>query len=246
MVLEKRNDSISKMIEQLTVFGLYGEYLIKDTDIESFFNVYEDIVSKMKLTIKHKSATQDDAQHFSIYGNRLTSIFLSRVPITNLMRAGMQQGIELNISRYDKDLVINLGVLPYDEIMDEEEGFLITQGMLEHIADNKFNREIYDYILEDFKVNGLELDPIIPEEYRRLTESSPYIYYPKSNLYEYKKDCVCPECKYNFTANLMLESKIQSECSTNSQIGLIWVLESLYILQNYLFYGKPRGHKKIL
>jgi hypothetical protein len=214
MVLEKKNESVSKMIEHLTMNGLYGEYLIKDTDIESFFNVYENIVSKMKLTIKRKSATEDDAQHFSIYGNRLTSIFLSRVPIANLMRAGMQQGIELNVSRCDKDLIIKLGVLPYDELMDEEEGFLITQGILEHISDNVFNREIYDYILNDFKANGLELNPESPEEYRKLVKNSPYIYYPKSNLYEYKKDSICPVCKYNFTANLMLESKKEGEGST--------------------------------
>jgi DNA-directed RNA polymerase subunit RPC12/RpoP len=216
MVFEerKRDKTITKLIESLKTNGTYGEYLIRNSDIQSFINRYEEIISRMKVSVWHKSATEDDAQHIAIYGNKITAPFLGRIPGANLTRHGMLQGIELNISRYNEDLVVKLAVLPYSEKYYEEEGFLITQGILERITDNKYSREVYDKIIDDLKSHGYFLIPEIPDQYFREAETSPYVYYPKSNLYEFFRDTSCPDCSYQFTADLMLKSKLQKETET--------------------------------
>jgi hypothetical protein len=210
----KNNEGIGKLIDCLKTNGTYGEYLLESSDIRSFLDRYEDIISKMKVSVWHKSATEDDAQHIAIYGNKITAPFLGRIPGGNLTRHGMLQGIELNLSKYNEDLVIKLAVLPYSVEYYEEEELLITQGILERISDNKYSREVYNKIIDDLKSHGYFLIPDIPDQYFREVETSPYVYYPKSNLYAFVKDTSCPDCSYQFTTDLMLKSKHQKDAET--------------------------------
>ena len=191
-----------------------GEFLIKSYKMETLLQKFDEILFEMNLKVKRKSSNEDDASYLAIYGDRLSSTLARMAQIGRLTELGKLQGVKIEITRYEDDLALELSILPFTELFDDQEYYLPTQIDLEGIFDGVYSKKMYDEILQRLTNQGVQLISGIPKEYKELAEKSPFKYLPLINKYELYLEIACPNCKYEYTGRILVVSKGNRSANT--------------------------------
>ncbi|TLZ69955.1 MAG: hypothetical protein E6K10_09245 [Methanobacteriota archaeon] len=94
----------------------------------------------------------------AIWGSKATAVLVkSFVPFGSLMKSGKRLGAEAEIYQNGADVVFRVAVVPYMELFDSPEIFLLSQGVFEKITDDGFSRQKLTEILGRVGALGVRL-----------------------------------------------------------------------------------------
>jgi hypothetical protein len=92
----------------------------------------------------------------AIWGSKATAVLVKGfVPFGSLMKSGKRLGAEAEIHQAGNDVVLRVAVVPYMELFDSPEMFLLSQGLLEKITDDSFSREKLDEVVDRMVALGV-------------------------------------------------------------------------------------------
>jgi len=77
------------------------------------------------------------------------------VPFGSLMKSGKRLGAEAQIYQYGADVVLRVAIVPYMELFDTAEVFLLSQGVFEKITDDSYSRGKLDEVLKRMAAIGV-------------------------------------------------------------------------------------------
>ncbi len=83
----------------------------------------------------------------AIWGSRLKAILVGHLPFGKLVKSGRRLGAE--VEAYDQGNVVALrfAVVPYMELFNRPEVFLLSQGLMEKLTDDAFSRDKLNEVL---------------------------------------------------------------------------------------------------
>lgn len=120
--------------------GAYRELVLR-MDVDQ-------VAEKVARALEAAGFTRVERQHIpdgislrAVWGSKLKAFLLSLVPFGKYLRAGKRLGAEVEVVKRGRDALLRLLVVPYMELFDRPEIFLITQDIVEKLTDDSFSRE---------------------------------------------------------------------------------------------------------
>ena len=118
--------------------GAFGQYVIKNQTIGSFTPLYERILYECRFNTKERTWDGYIARHKAIFGSKGSSFAVSAfVPFGSLMEEGNRYGAEAEMYQHGPDVILRLLVVPYMNLFDSHDYFLLTQGVFEKVMDDE-------------------------------------------------------------------------------------------------------------
>jgi len=127
--------------------GAYGQYMIRGQTVDTFLPGYERALVDSGFAVKEVAPQGSLIRHKAIWGSKGKAFLVGQIPFGKLLKAGKRLGAETEISQYGRDVLFRILVVPYMELFDKHEVFLISQGIFEKITDDEFSREKLNEIL---------------------------------------------------------------------------------------------------
>ncbi len=93
--------------------------------------------SKFKILESH----DEDGRGFlkAVWGSKLKSYFVGNLPLGKLFKSGKRLGAEVEVSQQAAGTAVRILIVPYMELFNRPEVFLISQGILEKLTDDSFS-----------------------------------------------------------------------------------------------------------
>ena len=73
------------------------------------------------------------------------------VPFGKWKRRGQRVGIEVHLQPCAWGVLLGMAAVPYMELFDAKEIFLISQGLIERFVDNEYSEEIWEQLISNIK-----------------------------------------------------------------------------------------------
>ena len=130
--------------------GAFGQYIIKNQNLNSFMPIYEHVLNEYKFYIKKKSWDRKILRHKAVFGSKAKAFAVSAFTpfhLGEIMEEGNRYGAEAEIYQYGSDVILRLLIVPYWTLADEREIFLLSQGLIEKMVDDKISRRKLDEIV---------------------------------------------------------------------------------------------------
>ncbi len=110
-----------------------------------------DLISKALKKSRFKMLESGSEGHQgylkAVWGGKLKSYFIGNLPFGKLVKSGKRLGAEVEITTHGSGSYVRLLVVPYMELWNRPEVFLISQGILEKLTDDSFSRKKLDEVM---------------------------------------------------------------------------------------------------
>jgi len=152
-------------------------------------------LSRNGFRLIEESRVGDQILIRAVYGSRFFFLLHKFLPFASIMKIFQRCGCEARFWKSDDGILAEVYVIPYMEVLDREEIFILTQNWLERRVDERLSNEMWDKIFDD-----LRLDWQSTRHYDRVPESIPTA---KGAARRYSDSCpprynarYCPYCEY--------------------------------------------------
>jgi len=138
-----------------------GEFFVPNMNVEAFLPVFERILTLNKFKVKQKKKTkQGDLFVKAVWGSRFKAHFMrSLIPFADFFKGAQRAGCEAYLREVPNGLTLRMAVVPYTELFDRREVFLLSQGIIERFTDNRLTNELWQNILNGLASSGVQLLP---------------------------------------------------------------------------------------
>ncbi len=83
----------------------------------------------------------------AVWGGKLKSYLIGNLPFGKLLKSGKRLGAEVEVTGHGSGSHVRLLIVPYMELWNRPEVFLISQGILEKLTDDSFSRKKLDEVM---------------------------------------------------------------------------------------------------
>ncbi len=139
--------------------GAAAQFVIRGDQVNRVLAVYERALADSGFEVRKRdpwgaAGWRDKA----IWGSKAKAYLVNRmVPFGSLTKSGKRLGAEAEMYQYGTDVVLRVVIVPYMELWDSPEVFLLSQGVFEKITDDSFSRKKLDEVLQRVAALGVRL-----------------------------------------------------------------------------------------
>ncbi len=139
--------------------GATAQFVIRGDHVNRVLGAYERALVDSGFEVRERNPWGSaDFRHKAILGSKAKAVLVkSFVPFGSLMKSGKRLGAEAEIYQYGPDVVLRVAVVPYMELFDSAEVFLLSQGVFEKITDDGFSREKLNEVVGRVAALGVRL-----------------------------------------------------------------------------------------
>lgn len=142
------------------VKGAYDVFLIRNMHVQHIIQHFEYMLHEAEFNCKEHYWWGQIYRGRYIWGDSAKAFLVSGyVPFGSLMKDGNRYGAEFEIYQSGPNVVLKLLIVPYMAIFDRRDIFLLSQGILESMTDDKRCREFMNQILSRLQYKQIYLEP---------------------------------------------------------------------------------------
>jgi len=137
--------------------GAVAQFVVRGTQVNNVLGAYERALVDSGFEVRKRDPWgQAGYHHKAILGSKAKAYLVNRmVPFGSLMKSGKRLGAEAQIYQYGADVVLRVAIVPYMELFDTAEVFLLSQGVFEKITDDSYSRGKLDEVLKRMAAIGV-------------------------------------------------------------------------------------------
>lgn len=152
-----------------------GTFIIQNTRIRDFSSWLSFTMENMGWQIKEQIPKGDELVIKGVTRSKLEAwMWHHFVPFGKWMKRGQRVGIEAHLKPCAYGVLLGIAVVPYIELFDAKEIFLITQGLVERCVDNKYSEETWEELIsvirQRYKLTSAENAGFIPNAYLKCSK----------------------------------------------------------------------------
>lgn len=125
--------------------GAVAQFVFRNATVNQVLAGYERALVDSEFQIKQRQPWGEAGYvHKAIWGGKAKAYLVGQIVplgLGKLMKSGKRLGAEAQIYQHGNDVVVRMAVVPYMELFDRSEMFLLSQGIFEKITDDDFSRE---------------------------------------------------------------------------------------------------------
>ncbi len=142
--------------------GAGGLFVVQGDQVNRVLAAYERALTEAGFAIKSRDPWGPAGfRHKAIWGSKAKAYLVNRmIPFGELTKSGKRLGAEAELYQYGADVVLRVVVVPYMELWNSPEVFLLSQGVFEKITDDSFSRKKLDEVVRRLAALGVRLAPV--------------------------------------------------------------------------------------
>jgi len=126
----------------MTTTGATAQLTFPGRSVQDLLAAYERALVDSGFEIRQRQWTGQYFHHKAVIGSKAKAYLVRRiVPFGELTKAGNRLGAEAQIYAWGDQAVLRLAIVPYMELFDRAEVFLLSQGIFEKIKDDAWSGE---------------------------------------------------------------------------------------------------------
>ena len=139
--------------------GAAAQFTIRGDQVNRVLGAYERALTDSQFEIRKRDPWGPAGwRHKAIWGSKAKAYLVNRmVPFGSLTKSGKRLGAEAEMYQYGNDVVLRVVIVPYMELWDSPEVFLLSQGVFEKITDDSFARNKMNEVLGRVAALGVRL-----------------------------------------------------------------------------------------
>jgi hypothetical protein len=121
--------------------GSFRELTLEGTDVRDAMEEVSRALEAAGFTIHQRGRSGDKGNLRAVWGSKTKAFLMGFVPFGRYLKAGKRLGAEVEITKGEGGAKVRILVVPYMELFDRPEIFLVSQDFLEKLTDDSFSRE---------------------------------------------------------------------------------------------------------
>ncbi len=137
--------------------GAVAQLVVRGVHMNNVLAAYERALADSGFEVRKRDPWGAAGYHHkAVLGSKAKAYLVKQVvPFGSLMRSGKRLGAEAQVYQYGADVVLRVAVVPYMELFDTPEVFLLSQGVFEKITDDSYSREKLDEVVGRMQAMGV-------------------------------------------------------------------------------------------
>ena len=129
-----------------------GTFIVQNTTVQEFCSWIDLMMENLGCQVKEKTRRGDELVIKAVTRSKLEAwVWHHFVPFGKWMRRGQRVGIEVHLQPCAWGVLLGMAAVPYMELFDAKEIFLISQGLIERFVDNEYSEEIWEQLMSNIK-----------------------------------------------------------------------------------------------
>lgn len=129
-----------------------GTFIVQNATIVDFSSWIGSVIENLDWQIKEQIRRGDEFVIKAATRSKLEAwVWHKFVPFGKWMRRGQRVGIEVHLQSCAGGVLVGMAVVPYIELFDTKEIFLISQGLIERFVDNRYSEEVWEQLMSKIK-----------------------------------------------------------------------------------------------
>ncbi len=119
--------------------GAMQELYLENRGVTDALHLVGNALERAGFTVRDTSSTDTQGYLKAIWGGKLKSYLVGHLPFGKLFKSGKRLGAEVEAAWRGSGTAVRVLVVPYMELFDRPETFLLSQGILEKLTDDGFS-----------------------------------------------------------------------------------------------------------
>ncbi len=131
--------------------GALQEFILERIGVRAAMDLISKTLEKSKFKILESGGSESQGFLKAVWGGKLKSYFVGNLPFGKLFKSGKRLGAEVEVTAHETGSYVRLLIVPYMELWNRPEVFLISQGILEKLTDDSFSSKKLNEVMERLK-----------------------------------------------------------------------------------------------
>lgn len=131
--------------------GAHQEFILERVGVEATAGLLTKALEASGFKILESRGDANQGFLKAVWGGKLKAHFVGNLPLGKLFKSGKRLGAEVEVRAHEAGTFVRLLVVPYMELWNRPEVFLMSQGVLEKLTDDRFSRKKLDEVMERLK-----------------------------------------------------------------------------------------------
>jgi hypothetical protein len=127
--------------------GALQEFILDNMGVRAAVGLISKALEKSKFKILESGGEGNRGHLKAVWGGKLKSYFIGNLPFGKLVKSGKRLGAEVEVTAHGSGSYVRLLIVPYMELWNRPEVFLMSQGILEKLTDDSFSRKKLDKVM---------------------------------------------------------------------------------------------------
>ncbi len=126
--------------------GVAGQYLINGATVQRALEGVRWALEASGFRVKDIRGDHQTGRLRAVWGGKLKAYLVGHLPFGKMVRSGKRLGAEVEARAQPGGVWLGLAVVPYMELLDRPEVFLLSQGIMEKLTDDSFSRDKFNEV----------------------------------------------------------------------------------------------------
>ncbi len=140
--------------------GAMQELFLENVSVTEALNSIANALEAADFRILESKSEDGKGFLKAVWGKKLKSYLVGNLPFGKLFKSGKRLGAEVEAIHQGTGVSARLLVVPYMELFDRPEVFLISQGILEKLTDDSLSRKKLDVVMANLQQPAAPPEPI--------------------------------------------------------------------------------------
>lgn len=131
--------------------GALQEFVLENFDVGRTIGWLTKVLEASNFKVLESGGDGSHAYLKAVWGSKLKSYFVGNLPLGKLFKSGKRLGAEVDVTAHGSGSYVRLLIVPYMELWNRPEVFLMSQGILEKLTDDSFSRKKLDEVMTRLK-----------------------------------------------------------------------------------------------
>lgn len=131
--------------------GALEEFILDNIGVAPAIDLISRVLKESDFKLLDSGGTDGQGYLKAVWGGKLKSYFIGNLPFGKLFKSGKRLGAEVEVTAHGSGSYVRLLVVPYMELWNRPEVFLISQGILEKLTDDSFSRKKLEEVMTRLK-----------------------------------------------------------------------------------------------
>ncbi len=127
--------------------GALQEFILDNMGVQAATGLISKTLKKSAFKILESGGDGNRGYLKAVWGGKLKSYLIGNLPFGKLIKSGKRLGAEVEVTGQGSGSYVRLLIVPYMELWNRPEIFLMSQGILEKLTDDSFSRKKLDEVM---------------------------------------------------------------------------------------------------
>lgn len=142
--------------------GASQEIIFENTRVVDVLGAIAHALTACKFKVLEQKVDGGQGSLKAVWGKKLKAYLVGNLPFGKLLKSGKRLGVEVVAFQRGPKIHTRLLIVPYMELWNRPEVFLISQGILEKLTDDRFSRKKLQEVLSRLRPPAPTAQPTPP------------------------------------------------------------------------------------